>query len=92
MDQPFQPETLELARIEFEHNAFHCLTNAAELLEVLNAFEKAGIAAMPFKGVVLGAAAYGDMTARTAGDLDLLIYYRDLMRGHTHPERARIRG
>ncbi len=72
-------ETLELARIEFEHNAFHCLTNAAELLEVLNAFEKAGIAAMPFKGVVLGAAAYGDMTARTAGDLDLLIYFRDLM-------------
>ena len=72
------PEALELARIEFERNALHCLTNAAELLEVLNAFEKAGIAAMPFKGVVLGASAYGDMTARTAGDLDVLIYYRDL--------------
>ena len=43
-------------------------------------FEKAGIAAMPFKGVVLGASAYGDMTARTAGDLDVLIYYRDLLR------------
>ncbi len=34
---------------------------------------------MPFKGVVLGASAYGDMTARTAGDLDVLIYFRDLM-------------
>jgi len=73
------PEALELARIEFERNAFHCLANAAELLEVLKAFEKAGIAAMPFKGVVLGASAYGDMTARTAGDLDVLIYYRDLL-------------
>ncbi len=74
------PEALELARIEFERNAFHCLANAAELLEVLNAFEKAGIAALPFKGVVLGASAYGDMTFRAAGDLDLLIYYRDLQR------------
>jgi hypothetical protein len=73
------PEALELARIEFERNAFHCLANAAELLEVLKAFEEAGIAAMPFKGVVLGASAYGDMTARTAGDLDVLIYYRDLL-------------
>jgi Uncharacterised nucleotidyltransferase len=74
------PEALELARIEFERNAFHCLANAAELLEVLNAFKEAGIAAMPFKGVVLGASAYGDMMARTAGDLDVLIYYRDLQR------------
>jgi putative nucleotidyltransferase-like protein len=70
---------LHLARVEFERNAFHCLANAAELLEVLNAFEKAGIATMPFKGVVLGASAYGNITARTAGDLDVLIYYRDLM-------------
>src|SRR5579863_7276500 len=72
-------EALESARFEFERNAFHCLANAAELLEVLSAFEKVGIAAMPFKGVVLGASAYGDMTARTAGDLDVLIYYRDLL-------------
>ncbi len=74
------PGALELARSEFERNAFHCITNAAELLEVLSEFEKAGIAAMPFKGVVLGASVYGDMTARTAGDLDVLIYYRDLLR------------
>ena len=73
------PTVLELARREFERNAFHCITNAAELLQVLNEFEKAGIAALPFKGVVLGASAYGDMTARTAGDLDVLIYYRDLL-------------
>ncbi|MGC1424196.1 MAG: nucleotidyltransferase family protein [Terracidiphilus sp.] len=72
-------EALEFARFEFERNAFHCVANAAELLQVLNEFEKAGIAAMPFKGVVLGASAYGDMTARTAGDLDVLIYYRDLL-------------
>lgn len=70
---------LELARHEFERNAFHCLANAAELLDVLKVFEQAEIAAMPFKGIVLGASAYGDITMRTAGDLDLLIYYRDLL-------------
>ena len=70
----------ELAQRDFECNAFHCIANAAELLEVLKSFEKAGIAAMPFKGVVLGASVYGDMLARTAGDLDVLIYYRDLLR------------
>jgi hypothetical protein len=74
------PGALKLARSEFERNAFHCIANAAELLQVLNEFEKAGIAALPFKGVVLGASAYGDLTARTAGDLDVLIYYRDLLR------------
>ena len=68
------------ARREFERNAFHCMTNAEELLLVLNAFEEADILAMPFKGVVLGASAYGDMTLRKAGDLDLLIHYRDLRR------------
>lgn len=74
------PVALELARQEFERNAFQCFTNTAELLEVLNTFEAAEIPAMPFKGVVLGASVYGDMTARTAGDLDVLIYYRDLLR------------
>lgn len=72
-------EALELAQSEFERNAFHCLANAAELLEVLRAFEKAKIDAISFKGVVLGASAYGDMTARNAGDLDILIRYRDLL-------------
>ena len=71
---------LETMRRAFEGNAFFCLANAAELLEVLKAFQEAEIAAMPFKGVVLGASAYGDVTARNAGDLDLLIFHRDLQR------------
>lgn len=74
------PEALERTRIEFERNAFHCLANTAELLAVLKAFEHAGIDAMPFKGVVLAASAYGDIVERTAGDLDVLVYYHDLPR------------
>jgi hypothetical protein len=74
-------DVLQLARSEFERNAFHCFANASELLAVLREFENAAIPAIPFKGVVLGASAYGDITARTAGDLDILIYYRDLRKG-----------
>jgi hypothetical protein len=73
-------DVLQLARRAFERNAFHCMTNTEELLHVLGEFEEAGLAAMPFKGVVLGASAYGDMTMRPAGDIDLLIHYRDLQR------------
>jgi Uncharacterised nucleotidyltransferase len=80
-EQFVPPEALRLARSEFERNAFHCITNAEELLEILRAFERAGIRAMPFKGVVLGVSAYGDLTARNAGDLDLLVDYHDLLAG-----------
>ena len=78
--QCLPPEALQQLKAEFERNAFHCMTNAEELLQVLIAFEDAGIEAMPFKGVVLAASAYGDMTMRTAGDIDLLIRFADLKR------------
>ena len=73
-------KVFDLVKQEFERNALHCLFNAEELLCILHDFDQAGIRAMPFKGVVLGASAYGDMTARNAGDLDLLIHYNDLNR------------
>lgn len=78
-EQLVPPQALRLARCEFERNAFHCMTNAEELLAILREFDQAGIRAMPFKGVVLGISAYRDMTARSAGDLDLLIDYPDLL-------------
>lgn len=72
------PRALMHAQREFERNAFHCFANTAELLEILNSFEQTGISAMPFKGVVLASDLYGDKTLRRAGDLDLLIFRRDL--------------
>jgi len=73
-------DALQRMKLEFERNAFHCMTNAEELLHVLSAFENSGIPAIPFKGVVLAASAYGDMTMRIAGDIDLLIRFEDLQR------------
>lgn len=70
----------ERLRAEYHRNVFHCLANAAELIAVLRAFEAEEIPAMPFKGVTLAASIYGDLTMRTAGDLDVLISYCDLAR------------
>jgi Uncharacterised nucleotidyltransferase len=70
------------ARLEMEYrrNALHCLANAAELISLLGEFERASIRALPFKGIVLALSAYGDLAARQAGDLDLLIHHGDLPR------------
>jgi Uncharacterised nucleotidyltransferase len=72
------PAVQERLRAEYDRNVFHNLANAAELISVLQAFDHEMILAMPFKGVVLGSSIYHDLTTRTAGDLDLLIHYRDL--------------
>jgi hypothetical protein len=74
------PEVEERLQSEYQRNAFHSMANAAELITVLKAFDAMEIPAMPFKGVVLAAAVYGDLTTRHAGDLDILIHLRDRAR------------
>ena len=74
------PEVSELLRREYERNAFHSIANARELLSVLEEFEAQNISALPFKGVVLAASIYKNLTTRPAGDLDLLIFEQDVAR------------
>ena len=76
-------EVRELLRREYERNAFHGIANARELLSVLAEFEALNIPALPFKGVVLAASIYQNLTTRPAGDLDLLIFERDVARAST---------
>lgn len=75
----------QLGRLEaiYAANAFSSLANAAELIGLLEAFDHENIPAMPFKGVVLAASVYHDLTARPAGDLDILIYHGDVERAAT---------
>ena len=47
------------------------------LLSVLDLLSAHGIAAMPFKGPVLAASAYGDLALRQFGDLDILVHGRN---------------
>ena len=50
----------------------------AELLRLLDAFNDRGVRAIPYKGPVLAAQAYGDFTAREFEDLDLILPQRDM--------------
>ena len=50
----------------------------AELIKISEAFRAAGIQAIPYKGPVLAAQAYGDMTLREFGDLDIVLRQRDM--------------
>ena len=73
------PEPVEEElREAYEGNVAYSLLNASELLQLLKEFEAVGVPILPFKGVVLAAELYGDVAARPAGDLDLLIFHRDL--------------
>ena len=66
---------------EFYANAAHQALLTTELLRLVAALERNGIAAVPFKGPGLAAKAYGDILLRMGGDLDILIHERDVRRG-----------
>lgn len=65
---------------EYCTNVAQNLAAVAELGNVLELFGKSEIPALPFKGVALANLAYGKLGLRPAGDLDVLIYRRDLDR------------
>ena len=52
----------------------------SELLRVLRLLEKSGIAALPYKGPVLAASVYGDVSMRSFSDLDILVHKHDVLR------------
>ncbi len=55
---------------------------ASDLAVALTSLERAGVRALAVKGVSLAVQAYDDLTARGAGDLDLLVAPADLARAH----------
>jgi Uncharacterised nucleotidyltransferase len=67
----------KLATIE-RSLAVRAMFLTAELLRLLDAFKDSGVRAIPYKGPVLAAQAYGDFTAREFEDLDLILPQRDM--------------
>ena len=59
-------------------NAMRCVALCAELIRVMDLFESRGIPAAPYKGPVIAAQAYGDITARQFEDLDIVLAQRDI--------------
>jgi len=53
---------------------------AAELLRIMSLFETHGINAIPFKGPILAASVYRDLSLRQFGDLDILVHKQNILR------------
>lgn len=51
-----------------------------DLAELCHACERAGVTVVPFKGLALGATAYGSLAARECGDLDIMVRRGDIPR------------
>jgi Uncharacterised nucleotidyltransferase len=79
------PEALPksiLAQLQqyFHVNAVRNLFMTRELLTLLDLFETHDIPAIPLKGPVLAASAYGNLALRQFGDLDILVKKQDFLK------------
>jgi hypothetical protein len=72
-----QPTRLELERVN-RANVHRNLLLTAELLRLLDEFDRTGIATVAFKGPVLAETVYGDLSLREFSDLDVLVHEADL--------------
>ncbi|MGH7767347.1 MAG: nucleotidyltransferase domain-containing protein [Candidatus Binatia bacterium] len=76
------PKTV-LSQLEHSYKAVARwnLSLTGELLKLLNLFRERGIRALPLKGPALAAAAYGNLSLRMFGDLDILMSREDILKG-----------
>lgn len=63
-------------------NTGRSLILSAELIHVMNRLRDAGILAVPYKGPVIAAQAYGDITLREFEDLDVVLPQREMRRAN----------
>ena len=61
-------------------NLHKALFLSRELIRIVDCLQQIGLDVLPYKGVALAEAVYGDIALRQAGDIDLLIRPRDLAR------------
>jgi hypothetical protein len=64
----------------YQTNLHKSLLLARELIHIVENFSENGIEVLPYKGVVLSQMLYGDLAARAAGDIDLLIRVQEFSR------------
>jgi hypothetical protein len=63
-------------------NTARCLILTAELIKIMDLFQSEGIPAIPYKGPVIAAQAYGDITLREFEDLDIVLRQRDMAKAN----------
>jgi hypothetical protein len=74
------PAVLASLHRSCEHNIHKSLFLARELICILDCLNGSCIEVIPYKGVVLSEAYYGDMTLRQSGDMDLFVRKQDVLR------------
>lgn len=62
--------------------AVRSLTFTAELIAILDLFRTEDLQAIPYKGPVLAAQAYGDFTLREFEDLDFILRQKDMLKAN----------
>lgn len=75
-------EQIEQWKAATRANTVRSLFLTAELNRVLGLFQSNGIECIPYKGPVLAAQAYGDITLREFEDLDIILQQCDLPKAH----------
>lgn len=63
----------------FSTNRFSSLLLTGELIKIFTLLEKQAIAIVPYKGPVLAAAVYGDVSLRQYCDLDLVLHQENIL-------------
>lgn len=74
------PAEMRILKQLQQTNLHKSLFLARELIRIVDQLSQNGIEVMPYKGVALAEAIYGDIALRKAGDVDLLIHAKDLLR------------
>jgi len=65
---------------KYQTNIHKSLILSRELIRIVDGLSAAGIDVMPYKGLALAEAVYGDIALRQSGDIDLLVRVADLTR------------
>jgi Uncharacterised nucleotidyltransferase len=83
LSEPALPDDwMEILRKHYERNARRNIYLTAQLLRVLDALRAEHIPVIPYKGAVLAALAYGDVTLREFDDLDFMVPHEYVARAH----------
>ena len=73
-------DVMQALRERVRANAGRAMLTVGTLHRLIDILDAAGIAAMPYKGPALAMQAYGSVTLRQAGDLDILVRRGDAIR------------
>jgi hypothetical protein len=80
--EAFSGEQFERLKAGARAAGIRSLQLSAELIRVVGALRERGILALPYKGPVVAAQAYGDLAMREFEDLDIILPQRDMVRAN----------